>query len=155
MNIMFPLIVVQFLKESMLEELTAMVLVKEPIPIPSQAVGRTRPAQAFCLVFRFCCCGLCVGLYLWDRVLHTVCRFGLRSPASRTILCRMSERTNPLSPRNQLPKNINSGYKRRDKGNNKPTGSVFFNLLTSLDTTKPSSTYFTRMLHIWSASRSS
>lgn len=43
-----------------------------------------------------------MGLYLWDRVLHTVCRPGLRSPAPRTIRGCRSERRNPLSPRNYL-----------------------------------------------------
>lgn len=53
MKMRFPLILVQFLKESMLEELTAMVLVKELVPIPSQTAGRTRPVQVFCLALRF------------------------------------------------------------------------------------------------------
>lgn len=41
MKEMSPLILVQFLKDSMLEALTAMVLISAPTPIPSQAAEKT------------------------------------------------------------------------------------------------------------------
>lgn len=40
-----PLILVQFLKSSMLEAFTAMVLVKAPTPMPSQAGGGDGPVR--------------------------------------------------------------------------------------------------------------
>lgn len=40
-----PLILVQFLKDSMLEALMAMVLIRAPTPTPSQAAGRQTPVK--------------------------------------------------------------------------------------------------------------
>lgn len=48
MREMSPLILVQFLKDSMLEALTAIVLVRVPTPIPSQAEGETNLSQFIC-----------------------------------------------------------------------------------------------------------
>lgn len=44
-----PLILVQFLKDSMLEALMARVLIRVPTPTPSQAAGRQRLCQVVCL----------------------------------------------------------------------------------------------------------
>lgn len=46
-----PLILVQFLKDSMLEALTAIVLIRAPTPTPSQAGGRGRLCWVICLIF--------------------------------------------------------------------------------------------------------
>ena len=50
MSEMSPLILVQFLKDSMLEALTATVLIRAPTPTPSQAGGRNETGQVTCLV---------------------------------------------------------------------------------------------------------
>lgn len=47
-----PLILVQFLKDSMLEALMAKVLIRAPTPTPSQAGGRERLCQVGGLGFR-------------------------------------------------------------------------------------------------------
>lgn len=46
-----PLILVQFLKNSMFEALTPIVLVRRPTPIPSQAVRKRRKIQSGCLKY--------------------------------------------------------------------------------------------------------
>lgn len=50
MREMSPLILVQFLKDSILEAFTAIVLIREPTPTPSQAAGNTRVCQGVCSV---------------------------------------------------------------------------------------------------------
>lgn len=94
-----PLILVQFLKDSMLEALMAMVLIRAPTPTPLQAGGREKLRQVGGSGFRS---GSAVSVYLWDRVRHILCSAGRRFPPPRRTRRRRCGHTPPQPPRSYL-----------------------------------------------------
>lgn len=94
-----PLILVQFLKDSMLEALMAMVLIRAPTPTPSQAGGRQTLVK---LLLQSPGPGPGPGVYLWDTVRHTFYTAGHHPPPLRTTRrCRCGHTSRP-SPRSYL-----------------------------------------------------
>lgn len=98
-----PLILVQFLKDSMLEALMAMVLTRAPTPTPSQAGGRQTLVKLRSRVqLQVQVQSPGPGLYLWDTVRHTLYTAGRRPPPLRTTRrCRCGHTSRP-SPRSYL-----------------------------------------------------